>query len=600
LATQLTPMNFFRVFAASFLGVITAFLFLFVIFLLLLGALSAFFSLSYDDTIGGIENNSVLELNLNKVVKDRTSPIEQELEDILGLDYGQIGLNEVTDIIQRSQNDNRIEGIILQGGYPIAGWTQIATIRDALVKFKSSGKFIYAYDDFYTQKGYYLSSVADTVVVHPMGMLSFKGLVSEVLYYKDIQDKYGIRMDIIRSGDFKSAGEPYITNRMSPENRLQISQMLFSIWNDFRQDIALSRDLTESRVDDIADDLEAALVEDALRVGLIDTLLNKEQFNDLVKQKLGVSEDKSFEKVSIYEADGLKSVRSKGAADRIGVVYAQGPIVYGKGFEGVIGNVSLCKTLKSVGQKSSIKAVVLRINSPGGSAIASEMIWQCIENLKEKKPVVVSMGDVAASGGYYIAAGADQIVADPKTITGSIGVVFGMLNAKDFFKDIGIDAQQVTTHKNALDYSLFEGIQPGFRNVQLKEIDKIYTIFKDRVAQGRELSSDEVERLARGRIWSGQQAFENGLIDGFGDLEVAINKAAELADVTDYSVSEYPRFKSSWESYLNAFGGVYKNKVSKSVKFDNEISDRMFNEIDNLKLVQDGPQTILPYHIRIR
>ncbi|MCY4299357.1 MAG: signal peptide peptidase SppA [Flavobacteriaceae bacterium] len=593
-------MSFFRIFLASFFGVITAFLLLFVVFLFVLGALSAFVSFSSKDTTSSIDDNSVLSLNLNKVIRDRTSPIEEELLDLLGFDFGQVGLNKVTDAIERAQYDDRIKGLILKAGFPQAGWTQIATVRNALEDFKSSGKFIYAHDEFYTQRGYYLSSVADTLAVHPMGIFSFKGLVAEVLYYKDLQDKYGIRMEIIRNGQYKSAGEPYLTNRMSPENRTQLSELLFDVWNGLRDDIALSRNLTEQRVDQIANNLEAGIVQEALTSGLIDTLLNKEDFNLLVKEKLGVKQDASIEKVTLSEASSLDRVRSINVDDRIAVVYAQGLILFGDGFEGAIGSRSFCKTLRTVKNRKSVKGVVLRINSPGGSALASEIIWQCVEDLKKEKPVVVSMGDVAASGGYYMAAGAHQIIADPKTITGSIGVVFSLLNAKEFFNDIGINAQHVTTHDHAFDYSPFEGIQPGFRSVQIKEMDKIYKTFKERVAQGRDMTIDQVEKIAQGRVWSGKQALEIGLVDAFGDVSLAIEKAAELAELTDYSITEYPRFESSFESYLNALQGIYQAKTSQGPLVDAEMTNRMVKEVEKLKLVQDGPHTMLPFHIELR
>ncbi len=594
-------MNFFRVFLASFFGVITAFLLLFVVFLFVLGAISAFVSLSPSDTTSNIEDNSILNLNLNKMIRDRTSPIEEELMDLLGLDFGQVGLNKVTDAIERARDDDRIKGIVLKAGLPQAGWTQVASIRDALEDFKSSGKFIYAYDEFYTQRGYYLSSVADTLAVHPMGIFSFKGLVAEVLYYKDIQDKYGIRMEVIRNGRYKSAGEPYLNNQMSPENRTQLSELLFDIWHGLREEIATSRNLTEHRIDQIAHNLEAGIVQEALALGLVDTLVNKEDFDLLVKEKLGLQLDDAIEKVSLNESSHLNRTRSMSADHRIAVVYAQGIILLGDdAFEGTIGSRSICKTLRNIKNRKSVKGVVLRINSPGGSALASEIIWQCVEDVKEEKPVVVSMGDMAASGGYYMATGADQIIADPKTITGSIGVVFSLLNAKDFFDDIGINAQHVTTHDHALDYSLFEGIQPGFRSVQVKEIDKIYTIFKERVAQGRRMTLDQVEEIAQGRVWSGKQALEKGLIDAHGDLSLAIEKAATLANLTEYSITEYPRFESSWESYLNALQGTYQSKTSQAPWIHTAMTNQLMDELEKLQLVQDGLQAILPFHIQLR
>lgn len=590
-------MNFFKVFLASLLGVVTAFLLFFVLLFIIVGFFAASFSL--EEEVSGISDNSVLELNLNKLIVDKSSPYEEEFARLFDINFSKIEVRRIVEAIKRAKLDQRIKGISLQAGYPVAGWTQTSTIRDALEDFKESGKFVYAYDEFYSQKGYYLSSVADTIAAHPMSSFSFKGLVSEVLYYKDIQDKYGIRIDVIRNGKYKSAGEPFLSDRMSSENREQIAQLLNSFWSDIRQDIASSRKLDEPSIDRIANNLEVAVIEDAISTGLMDLLIDEKDFENLIKENLNFDEDQELETIDLREARSLKRIGDHDGQNRIAIVYAQGPIIYGTGTENIVGHKTLSNTLEKLGKKESIKAIVLRVNSPGGSALASEMIWNNIEKINQEKPVVASMGDVAASGGYYIASGADKIFADPKTITGSIGVVFAIPNMKDFVDDIGINAEHVTTHDNALDYSIYEGIQPGFRQVQVKEMNKVYDTFKKRVSEGRNISIERVEEIAQGRVWSGSEALENGLIDGLGDLDYAIQQAADLADVSSYSVVEYPKWDDEFGDFLEMLISSASN-VLKSERLDIlGIEPVIFDEIkkiDNLS----GMQTVLPLHLNIR
>lgn len=590
-------MNFFKVFLASLLGVVTAFLLFLVVLFIIVGFFAASFSL--EEEVSGISENSVLELNLNKLIVDKSSPYEEELSRLFDLNFNKIEIRRIVETIKRAKLDQRIKGISLRAGYPLAGWTQTSSIRDALEDFKGSGKFVYAYDEFYTQKGYYLSSVADTIVAHPMGSFSFKGLVSEVLYYKDIQDKYGIRLDIIRNGKYKSAGEPFLSDRMSPENREQIAQLLNTFWTDIRGDIASSRKLDEKAIDRIANNLEVAVVEDAVDTGLLDLLVDENDFENLIKESLSIGESHKLKTVNLREARSLKQVGDRDSQNRIAIVYAQGPIIYGTGTENIVGHKTMSNTLEKLAKKESIKAIVLRINSPGGSAFASEMIWKSIEKISQEKPVVTSMGDVAASGGYYIATGSDKIFADPKTITGSIGVVFAVPNMKDFMDDIGINAEHVVTHDNALDYSIYEGIQPGFRQVQFKEMNKVYDTFKKRVSEGRNINIEEVEEIAQGRVWSGDEALENGLIDGLGDLDYAIQQAADLADVSSYSVVEYPKWDDEFgnflESLISSAGNVLKSERLEMFGIEPFVLDEI-KKIDDLS----GMQTVLPLHLNIK
>ena len=552
-------MNFIKSFFASILGTLTALGVFFVIVLLII---SGFASLMNAPSGGGsISDNSVLKLDLNGTILDR-APTFDELQRVLGLEENTLGLPNIIAAIDKASKHDKIKGISLRADFISAGWAQTRSIRNALLRFKESGKFIYSYGDIYSQKGYYLSSVSDSIYLNPLGALEFKGLASEVLYYKNFQDEYGLKMEVIRQGKYKSAVEPYLENEMSPANRYQIKSLLKDIWETLKTEIAHARNLTPEILDKIIEDQKINIAIDALTENLIDGLIYKDIFEQKIKTRMDIAFEDDLKIVSIEKLNNNISTYNASIKDRIAIVYARGPILYGEGTENIIAQGVFVETLETLAKDDWIKAVVLRIESPGGSALTSELLWRAIENLKEKKPFIVSMGNVAASGGYYIAAGADQIFADPLTITGSIGVFATLPNANGLMKNLGINAQTVETHKNALGYSPFQPLSKAFEKQTLLGIENIYTIFKKRVIDGRGLSPEAVENIAQGRVWTGKQALKNGLVDYLGGLDDALAAAAKAANLEDYNKMEYPIFKEDLESILSGITPSLKLKSS--------------------------------------
>ena len=538
-------MNFLRTFFASVLGTLTA-LFLGGIILFMLIAGIASVVNSNDSSAAMIQDNSVLSLKLNLPIMDNV-PGSQDFQVSLGLDAESIQLIDLVTAIDLAKTNDKIKGIHLRSDYLVAGWVQTKTLRDALLSFKDSGKFVSAYADFFTQKGYYLASVADSIFINPNGGVELKGLASEVLYFKDFEDEYGFKMEVIRHGKYKSAVEPYLSNSMSEANREQIGSLIASLWETIGSEIAEARSISVAELDVIATNLEANLLGNALKVGLIDQISYKSEYIELLKNKLGLLEKDKLKLVDYNDILAGNAAHKKGVRDKIAIIYAQGPILFGEGNETQIGDQVFVEAIEEAAKSKRVKAIVLRVNSPGGSAMISDILWNALEDAKKKKPLVVSMGNVAASGGYYIACNADTIFADPMTVTGSIGVFATIPNVKGFTDDIGIKAEHVMTHKNAVGYSPFEPISPGFRKSALESIEHVYDTFKQRVADGRNLSLEEVEALAQGRVWTGLQAKKNGLVDELGGLGAAIEAAAVLAEIEEYNLTSYPKVETDFD-----------------------------------------------------
>ncbi len=541
-------MNFFKNFLASVLGTLTAIGLFFALILMFVSA-AASIIVSPSGT-KAVQANSILDLNLNVPITDR-NPSFDELEIILDLNDEVLGLPEILSAIDKAAQNPKIQGIRLRSDLITAGWSQTRSIRKALENFKAEGKFIYSYADIYTQKGYYLSSVADTIVLNPVGAFEFKGLASEVLYYKDFQDEYGVKMEVVRLGKYKSAVEPFLDNKMSDANRLQIKSLLMDLWGTLNKEVGSARNLNVDTLDDLINKQKIATPGDAVNQGLIDLLGYESDLEEMVKTRLQLKEKDELNFTSVSAVNQSKSDYNKEIKDRIAVVFAKGPILYGEGTKNIIAQGVFIETLKELAEDDWIKAVVLRVDSPGGSALTSELLWQTINEVKKQKPVLVSMGNVAASGGYYIAAGANQIFADPMSITGSIGVFASLPNASGLMQNMGINAETVETHPNAMGYSIFQPLSPAFEAQTKKSIEKTYSTFKQRVADGRKLSEETVEELAQGRVWTGKQALENGLIDSLGGLQAAIQAAAKLANIENYNVMDYPKFEDDLTAILS-------------------------------------------------
>lgn len=541
-------MNFFKNFLASVLGTLTAIGLFFALILMFVSA-AASIIVSPSGT-KAIQANSILDLNLNVPITDR-NPSFDKLEIILDLNDEVLGLPEILSAIDKAAQNPKTQGIRLRSDLITAGWSQTRSIRKALENFKAEGKFIYSYADIYTQKGYYLSSVADTIILNPVGAFEFKGLASEVLYYKDFQDEYGVKMEVVRLGKYKSAVEPFLDNKMSDANRFQIKSLLMDLWGTLNKEVGSARNLNVDTLDDLINKQKIATPEDAVNQGLIDLLGYESDLEEMFKTRLQLEEKDELNFTSVSTVNQSKSDYNKEIKDRIAVVFAKGPILYGEGTKNIIAQGVFIETLKELAEDDWIKAIVLRVDSPGGSALTSELLWQTINEIKKQKPVLVSMGNVAASGGYYIAAGANQIFADPMSITGSIGVFASLPNASGLIQNMGINAETVETHPNAMGYSIFQPLSPAFEAQTKKSIEKTYSTFKQRVADGRKLSEETVEELSQGRVWTGKQALENGLIDSLGGLQATIQAAAKLANIENYNVMDYPKFEDDLTAILS-------------------------------------------------
>jgi protease IV len=590
-------MNFIKNIFSTVIGI---FVFLIVCFLLIIG-ISALFGSSEDKI--EVEENSVIELDLSSINFDYAGKYSEPnaLEGFVGGNKN-IGFIEVLNAIKNAKADENIKGISIINNQTMLGMAQCKEIRDQLVDFKKSGKFIMSYANYFTQKEYYLNSVADQIYLNPMGEVDFKGLASESLFFKDFEDKTGLKMEIIRHGKFKSAVEPFLDNKMSPENREQITVLLTSIWKTIVEDVATSRKLTVPQLNNIADNLLSRTPQMALQNKIIDKIAYEDEYELALKNKLKVDKKDDYESISIADyTENEDSNENSSADDIIAVIYAQGEINGGEGDVDYIGEKSINRALKDAREDDDIKAIVLRVDSPGGSALTSELIWREIELTKKTKPVVVSMGNLAASGGYYIAAGANYIFAEPTTITGSIGV-FGMLpNMYGFATKAGINAEQVATHKNASGYSAFEPVSESYKTFALEGVDNIYKTFVSRVMVGRKLTFDQVDAIGQGRVWAGADAIKIGLVDKIGNLNDAINHAAKLGKTKDFTTESFPEYKREPNQFISALSGA-KISQTKDELIKQEIGEENFLVLQKIKNLnkRKGMQLIMPYEINIK
>ena len=545
-----------------------------------------------------VTSNSVLEIKLDGVVKDYAPKGTDLLDEFFALRDEKMGLNEIINAIENAKNDENIAGISINTIDVNAGISQTQAIRNKLEEFKESGKFVMAYGDVYNQKSYYLGSVADSIFMNPLGGIDFKGLSSEVLFFKDLQDKTGVKMEVIRHGKYKSAVEPFLYNKMSDENREQITTFLQSIWGELLADISKSRNKTIAELNAVADNLWARNATLAVKNRIVDAAVYLDEYETKLKMASGISidDDLSIITLSDYIATGKGRVISS-ATNKIAVIYAQGEIMYGKGSEEYIGQELIIEALRKARKDSNVKAIVLRINSPGGSALASELIWRELELTKKELPLVVSMGDVAASGGYYIACNADRIFAEPTTISGSIGVFGAIPNMSKLADNIGINAEQVSTNKSP-NYSLFEPISEEFRTVTTEGVEDIYTAFVARVSAGRNMSVQAVDSIAQGRVWSGVDAMQNGLVDELGDLDDAISYAAELAAIVEYKVRNYPDYKLDLGEKLSSFPFMKSKEKAmiEALGLENYKTYQTIKQFSELK----GMQARMPFVLEIK
>jgi protease-4 len=587
-------MKFLRNLLASILGFFIA-IFLMITFFALIG--SAF---SEKEKVT-VKEKSILKIKLEKPIKDDYN-VESPFSELFKEESKFLKLHQILNAIENAKNDDKIKGISIEIQTLKAGLAQTQAIRKKLKEFKESGKFITAFSDGYSQKNYYLSTVADSLYLNPISSLDLKGLGTELLFFKDFEDKYGVKFEVIRHGKYKSAVEPFISNKMSEANRTQITELLQDIWSEFKNKIANSRNKTADAIDTIADELGGRNAKLAKQNNLINDTIYHDQYETLLKKQLQVKEDKKINYITLQDyiktGKGRKKVKIS-VKDKIAVVYAQGEIKYGEGDETYIGQESIIKALRKAVKDKKVKAIVLRVNSPGGSALASDIIWRELEQVKKKKPLIVSMGNLAASGGYYISCNADRIFAQPTTITGSIGV-FGMLpNVKDFADRIGINAEQVQTNKHSIPYSIFEPMSKDFKSVVQESIEQIYDTFISRVAKGRKMDVKEVDKIAQGRVWTGNQALKIGLVDELGSLEDAIAYAAKITELKDYKIKNLPRYKKDLGKMLSN-SPFMKAKLNEVIQ--TEIGNDNYKILSNFKHISQlkGIQMRMPFVMEIK
>ena len=504
-------------------------------------------------------------------------------------------MDNILESIEKAKTDEQIKGIYLCPSGIQAGVATVEEIRKALIDFKESGKFVYAYGDLFSQKAYYLVSVADQIALNPQGMLELKGLSSVRTFYKKALEKLGVEMQIIRHGKFKAAVEPFIREDMSPENKLQTQTYLNSVWSAMVEDIAASRKLSPDAINQLADSVTMFLpAEQLVKAGLIDTLMYKDEVINTLKELTGIDLEDDVPAIGVDKYAKVPASSGKGLIrEKIAVIYAEGDID-GTDTDG-IKSEALSRTIREARRDSSIKAIVLRVNSPGGSAYGSEVIWREVKLAKETKPVIVSMGDVAASGGYYISAAADTIMADRTTITGSIGI-FGMIpNAGELLNDkLGITEDVVSTNANSDLLSVTRPLTGFERSKMQAYIERGYDTFIGRVADGRAMTKEQVDEIGQGRVWASSNAKEIGLVDLYGGVTDAVKLAAQMAKLEDYRITKLPKLKDPWEELLKDLTGE-----AQSFFMERELGDqyKLYEQLKNV-VNSKGIMARMPYDIK--
>lgn len=540
-----------------------------------------------------IEKQTVLVLNDKISIVD--SPTENQ-DDIFSYSKSNntVYIYDLVKAIEHAKTDEKVSGISIETDQINAGLTHLSNLRSALIDFKKSGKFVYAYGNTQNQASYYLASVADKVYLHPTGSIDLKGLASENLFFKDFADKYGIGVEIIRHGKFKAAVEPYFRNEMSEENRLQTSTLLNDLWKNISNDIAANRKLSPEKVNTITDSLYGLFPEKVVANKMVDQLIQKPQYEELLKEKLALKGNKKLNRLNI--SDYVRSIDINDYnTNQVAILYASGAIYSGEGYTDIYSENYL-KEIKRLQEDENVKAVVLRINSPGGSANASDEILFALKDLKTKKPLIVSFGDYAASGGYYIAMAADKIYAEKNTITGSIGA-FGVL---PYFKEIanrnGIHSEIVKTNANSDYLSSIEGLTPYGKRVMNENVSNTYNRFVTLVSQNRKKNFRDIDAVGEGRVWSGERAKSIGLVDEIGSLSDAIKYAAKKANLSKYDVSSFPKKQSLFNQIFNA---VDSDNVTSKI-LEKKFGKENYQLVEQVLKVQKSSQIQMLNTLRVK
>jgi len=590
-------MNFLKNVLASMIGTIVAMVVVGVIFFFLIIA-AVVSAGSGGEERTNVSENSVLHLKLDQAIVERAGENDFNFNPATFQSEETIGLNHIVEDLAHAKTDDNIKGIFLEVSSVGAAPSTVLDIRNAIIDFKSSGKWVIAYAENYSQAGYYVASAANEVYMYPTGTFDWRGLATEIMFYKNMLDKLEIEAQVIRgpNNKFKSAVEPFMYDHMSPENREQIATFVGDIWNIMLDGIAKERGVTKEMLNLAADSLtfrDVQLVKDA---GLLNGLSYRDEVMDLIKTKVGVDkvDDIKFADFGDYHRSYEKTI----GTDRVAVVYAVGGIESGEGDDQTIGSDRIAKALRDAREDSNVKAVVLRVNSPGGSALASDVIWRETELIKKSgKPFIVSMGDYAASGGYYIACSADRIFANPNTITGSIGVFGFIPNMKNFLNNkIGLTFDTYQTNAHAGLISVTKPLDEMEMKAMQDMIADIYDDFTSKVAKGRNKTQAEVDSIGQGRVWSGEDALQIGLVDELGDLKAAVAYAAQQAGIADYSTKGFPKMKDPFEELMEDLTGQKQTAILQQVLGDDF---RFYEEIQAVRAMK-GPQARLPFALEIR
>jgi len=580
-------LQFLKFVGATIVGL---FLFSLIGIFILMGIGSAYSSPDKPE----IEQNSVLLLILSRPIGERSTedPFE-ELNIPINNTPTKLGLLEIVQSIKNAKNDKNIKGIYINTEGVSSGYAALKEIREALVDFKKSNKFIYAYGEYYTEGAYYLSSVADKIYLNPIGLVEFNGLYSEVPFIKGVLEKLEVKPEIFRVGEFKSAIEPLMLDKMSDANRLQVTSYLNSIYDVFLKDIAVSRKIEVSKLRQISDSMLVRKPEDALNHQLVTNIGYEDEILEILRKDLKVDKKEKIKFVTVKNY--YKSIELKYSKNKIAVIFAEGDINSGRSTDESIGSETIVNELRKLRKDDKVKAIVLRINSPGGSALASDVMWREIMLTKKEKPVIASMSNVAASGGYYMAMACDTIVAQENTITGSIGIFGVLFNAENLLKNkIGVTTDRVTTGRYSDIGNPVRAITMQERQIIQENIERGYETFTTKAAQGRRMSTENLKKIASGRVWSGSQAKENGLVDVIGGLDVAIEIAAKKAKLTEYQAKYYP----IQQDFFSKLSGKSKEEamIREHLGEETYLYYKTLQKIKNLQ----GVQARLPFDLVIR
>jgi protease-4 len=586
--------EFFKFVFASMIGVLLSVFVMFVLgILLIIGIVST----ASNESKVTIDDNTVLHLSLNYPISERTSKNPFQNLNFGGFETeNNLGLKDILAHIKEAKTDSRIKGIYVDVSAIQGGFASIEEIRNALLDFKKSGKFILAYSEVYTKGAYYLASVADKIYVNPEGMVDFKGFSTEIMFFKGALEKLDIEAQVIKVGTYKSAVEPYILDKMSKPNREQITSFLGSLYTHFLSNIAISRKIPVDSLSAIANTAAVQTATDAVKFRLVDGVKYKDEVLTELKSLCGIAQKKELRSVSISDYTPQSKELSKASADRIAVVYAVGEIVSGEGDDETMGSENISRAIRTARLDDKVKALVLRINSPGGSSLASDVIWREVELTKKVKPVIVSMGDVAASGGYYIACAADSIFAQPNTITGSIGVFAIIPNMKKFFNNkLGITFDEVKTGKFS-EISITRPLSDDERLLLQAEVNNIYKTFTQKVANGRHKTPEFIDNIGQGRVWTGAEAIKIGLVDRLGNINDAVKSAAKKAGLKEYKLVDYPAQKDPLKELFDDSADKVRTYFTKQELGEN------YNYYQKMQSVlkTTGIQSRMPYEVVIK